>query len=81
MAWKAPTWMKCEELPKNSSTNQVRRSRNKYARQDNEVEGYITGPALSGVQQLEWADRLRLLVAPEDSRNPKYWPESPVNFR
>lgn len=53
----------------------------KYARQDNEVEGYTTGPALSGVQQLEWADRLRLLVAPENLRNPKYWPESPENFR
>lgn len=53
----------------------------KYARQDDEVEGYTTGPALSGVQQLEWVDRLPLLVTPEDLRNPKYWPEGPENFR
>lgn len=53
----------------------------KYARQGDDIEGYSSGPVLGGVQQLEWADRLRLLVTPEDWRKLKYWPQNPKNFR
>lgn len=53
----------------------------KCAREGDGVEGYATGPVLGGVQQLEWVDRLRLLVAPEDWRKPKYWPQNPESFR
>ncbi|KAH6794339.1 hypothetical protein C2S52_004816 [Perilla frutescens var. hirtella] len=53
----------------------------KYTRQGDDIEGYSTGPVLGGVQHLEWVDRLRLLVTPEEWRKLKYWPQKPETFR
>ncbi|KAL1553727.1 protein SRG1-like [Salvia divinorum] len=51
----------------------------RYTRQGNDVEGYSSSPSV--IQQHEWTDKLRLLVAPEDGRKLKYWPQNPEPFR
>ncbi|KAK6941725.1 Non-hem dioxygenase N-terminal domain [Dillenia turbinata] len=52
----------------------------KYARVDNETEGYGNDRVVSEEQILDWTDRLSLLVLPKDQRIPKFWPENPIEF-
>ncbi|KAJ4832900.1 hypothetical protein Tsubulata_044523 [Turnera subulata] len=53
----------------------------KYARPENDIEGYGNDPILSDKQVLDWSLRLMLKLVPEDSRRLEFWPENPTKFR
>lgn len=53
----------------------------KYWREDNDIEGYGNDMVLSEQQKLDWTDRLYLLIYPEDQRKLRFWPENPQSFR
>ncbi|KAF4349809.1 jasmonate-induced oxygenase 4 [Cannabis sativa] len=53
----------------------------KYLREENDIEGYGNDMVLSDQQKIDWSDRLYLVIYPEDQRKLKHWPENPKNFR
>lgn len=53
----------------------------RYSRPVDDIEGYGTDMVLSEKQILDWADRLYLVIHPEDQIKLKFWPENPANFR
>ncbi|POO01322.1 Oxoglutarate/iron-dependent dioxygenase [Trema orientale] len=53
----------------------------KYVREENDIEGYGNDMVLSEQQKLDWTDRLYLSIYPEDQRRLKFWPENPEAFR
>ena len=53
----------------------------KYLREENDIEGYGNDMVLSEQQKLDWTDRLYLIIHPEDQRKLKVWPENPKAFR
>ncbi|KAF6136225.1 hypothetical protein GIB67_001634 [Kingdonia uniflora] len=46
-----------------------------------DLEGYGADNIFTIDHVLDWADRLYLLVKPQDQRKLKYWPQKPNNFR
>ncbi|CAI9100856.1 OLC1v1038041C1 [Oldenlandia corymbosa var. corymbosa] len=53
----------------------------KYARGQNDIEGYGNDMVLYENQTLDWTDRLTLLIHPEDNRKLHVWPQNPKSFR
>ncbi|XP_062078208.1 jasmonate-induced oxygenase 4-like [Humulus lupulus] len=53
----------------------------KYLREENDIEGYGNDMVLSDQQKIDWNDRLYLVIYPEDQRKLKLWPENPKLFR
>ncbi|CAN1771252.1 Protein SRG1 [Linum perenne] len=52
----------------------------KYARPEDDIEGYGNDPILSTEQVLDWSDRLLLKLVPEDSRKVHLWPTNTTEF-
>ncbi|CAM8942578.1 unnamed protein product [Rhodiola kirilowii] len=55
--------------------------KHKYARPDNDIEGYGNDMIFAEEQILDWTDRLYLTVMPLNERKLQYWPQNPPNFR
>lgn len=55
--------------------------KNKAAKGVKDFEGYGADPVPEEGQSLDWSDRLFVNAYPEDTRNSKFWPESPAAFR
>ncbi|CAM8880894.1 unnamed protein product [Rhodiola kirilowii] len=55
--------------------------KHKYARPDNDIEGYGNDMIFAEEQILDWTDRLYLTVMPFSERKLQYWPQNPPNFR
>ncbi|CAH2048190.1 unnamed protein product [Thlaspi arvense] len=53
----------------------------KYAREIGGYQGYGNDTIFSDDQPLDWIDRLHLTTYPEDQRQLKFWPETPIEFR
>lgn len=53
----------------------------KYSRSLEDYQGYGNDTVLAENQTLDWADRLYLVVSPEDQQKLQLWPENPENFR
>ncbi|KAK6945175.1 Isopenicillin N synthase-like, Fe(2+) 2OG dioxygenase domain [Dillenia turbinata] len=53
----------------------------KHSQEPDNFEGYGNDLIVSDKQVLDWLDRLRLMVLPEDKQNLSYWPKDPKNFR
>lgn len=55
--------------------------KHKYARQENDIEGYGTDMVLFEKQILDWTDRLYLQTCPEEHQKLEFWPQKPESFR
>ncbi|KAK1592155.1 hypothetical protein Q3G72_020374 [Acer saccharum] len=53
----------------------------KYARADNEAEGYGSDRIVSDKQVHDWSHHLSLKVFPQDKRRLNLWPQIPQDFR
>lgn len=51
------------------------------SREYNDMEGYGHDTDPSQQKKLDWTDRLRITLYPEDQRQLKFWPKSPQAFR
>ncbi|OMP08409.1 Oxoglutarate/iron-dependent dioxygenase [Corchorus olitorius] len=53
----------------------------KYAKQENETQGYGQNFVLSEHQKLDWSDMLYLFTIPPENRKSKFWPLSLPSFK
>ncbi|XP_037437373.1 S-norcoclaurine synthase 1-like [Triticum dicoccoides] len=56
-------------------------TKKRFAQERGQLEGYGQLFVVSEDQKLDWADMLYLYTQPPESRNTKFWPDQPVNFR
>uniref|UniRef100_A0A7N0U109 Fe2OG dioxygenase domain-containing protein n=1 Tax=Kalanchoe fedtschenkoi TaxID=63787 RepID=A0A7N0U109_KALFE len=59
----------------------AKEEKQKYARPEDDIEGYGNDMILSEKQTLDWTDRLYLTIMPIGQRKLQYWPQTPPNFR
>ncbi|KAF8697909.1 hypothetical protein HU200_035406 [Digitaria exilis] len=52
-----------------------------YSMEPGNLEGYGQHFVVSENQKLDWADLFYLILCPKDSRNMRFWPNSPASFR
>lgn len=56
-------------------------TKKRFTQELGQLEGYGQLFVVSEDQKLDWADMLYLYTQPPESRNKKFWPDQPANFR
>ena len=53
----------------------------KYAKTENEIQGYGQNFVVSEQQKLDWSDMIYLITVPPENRNFKFWPLTLPGFK
>ena len=53
----------------------------KYAKTENEIQGYGQNFVMSEQQKLDWSDMIYLITVPPENRNFKFWPLTLPGFK
>ncbi|XVE52634.1 hypothetical protein DITRI_Ditri02bG0137800 [Diplodiscus trichospermus] len=55
--------------------------KNKYAKAENEIQGYGQNFVISEGQKLDWSDMIYMITVPPENRNYKFWPLTLPGFK